>query len=112
MPRQFAVFGSITYNESLGTTSTPNREGDLYPEYGTPKYDTSYDPGQGWNVPLLPITWDYAADTEYDTSYDPGQDWNVPLLPITWTYAADKQMDESYVLISEGGTWPSGSFIP
>ena len=28
MPRQFAVFGSITYNQSLGTTSTPNREGE------------------------------------------------------------------------------------
>ena len=28
MPRSFAVFGSITYDQSLGTTSTPNREGE------------------------------------------------------------------------------------
>ena len=139
MPRPFARFGEITYNENLGTNSEPSRVVTAYPEYGTPKLDDSFDTGDGWYSPALPITWSHASDTkhddsfdtgggwyvpavpiswsygsnlQFDDSFDTGGGWYVPAVPISWTYATHKQLDESYVIIAEGGDYPSGSLIP
>ena len=83
-----------------------------YPEYGTPKNDTTFDSDDGWDMPLPtePI-WNYVSDKQYDATFDSDDGWDMPSpdQPI-WSYPGDEQHDELFELIVSGGTWPSGSW--
>ena len=96
MSNIFGNFGSITYDESLGTHSTPNRTGTPYPEYGTPKNDQTFNPGDDWGALALPVTWTYATQLRNDQTFNPGDDWGALALPVTWTYATQLRLDEPF----------------